>query len=214
MEGYEWLGGSNCMILQTNSYIVPKDRRAEHARLLARFRQSLARLGCDHFEVYEQVGANWSNSETGRFVQIMRFRDRKHQQQVQAAERSDPGAQTLIKEFCDLINFPYQQQQGLFAVGFYSSVLAVGPTRVPGAAERTAVPPRMEDIVADAPVVPVVEQSTPTKQSAKKTSLVADPPPLPASGNGHPEVEEAFPFDDFPFPEDEEKSPDPSVHHS
>jgi hypothetical protein len=120
------------MILQTNSYIVPKEKRAEHARLLARFRQCLARLGCDHFECYEQVGANWNTNETtGRFVQIMRFRDRKQQQKVQSAERSDPAAQALIKEFCEMINFPYQQQQGLFVVGFYSSVLAVAPSRVP-----------------------------------------------------------------------------------
>jgi hypothetical protein len=118
------------MLLQTNSYIVPKDKRAEHARLVRRFRQTLLRLGCDHFEVYEQVGSNWSNSEsTGRYVQILRFVDRKHQLAVQAAERSDPTAQAVIAEFCDLINFPYQQQQGLFAVGFYTSVLPVAPKR-------------------------------------------------------------------------------------
>ena len=104
------------MLLQTNSYIVPKEKRTEHARLLARFRHTLAKLGCDQFECYEQTGTNWSQGESSnRFVQIMRFRDRKHQQQVQAAERTDPTAQGLIKEFCELINFPYQQQQGLFA---------------------------------------------------------------------------------------------------
>lgn len=129
------------MLLQTNSYIVPKEKRAEHARLLARFKQTLARLGCDHFEAYEQVGANWSGAETtGRFVQIMRFRDRKHQQQVQGAEKTDPQAQTLIKEFCELINFPYQQQQGLFAIGFYTSVMAVAPARVPGAMPDPSAP--------------------------------------------------------------------------
>src|SRR5205823_406521 len=37
---------------------------------------------------------------------------------------SDPAAQALISEFCDLVNFPYQQQQGYFAVGFYTSVVA------------------------------------------------------------------------------------------
>jgi hypothetical protein len=116
------------MLLQTNSYIVPKERRAEHARLMRRFRQILNNLGCDNFEVYEQVGANWSNTETsGRFVQIMRFRDRKHQLAVQNAERSDPAAQQLIAEFVELVNYPYQQQQGQFAVGFYSSVLPVAP---------------------------------------------------------------------------------------
>src|SRR5271169_4440693 len=118
------------MLLQTNSYIVPREKRAEHARLLRRFRQTLLRLGCDHFEVYEQVGANWNTGETtGRFVQIMRFRDRKHQLSVQGAERVDPVAQALVREFCELINFPYQQQQGLFAVGFYNSVLTAAPPR-------------------------------------------------------------------------------------
>src|SRR5580658_1744979 len=118
------------MLLQTNSYIVPMDKRAEHARQIRRFRQTLLRLGCDHFEVYEQVGPNWSNSEsTGRYVQIMRFVDRKHQLAVQAAERNDPTAQAVIAEFCELINFPYQQQQGLFAIGFYTSVLPIAPPR-------------------------------------------------------------------------------------
>lgn len=138
------------MLLQTNSYIVPKDKRAEHARLLQRFRQTLHRLGCEHFEAYEQVGANWSGTETtGRFVQLMRFKDRKQQQQVQAAERSDPTAQALIKEFCELINFPYQQQQGLFAVGFYQGIASPqsGPGRTPpsqgqaAAEEQPSAPP-------------------------------------------------------------------------
>ncbi|HEX8912523.1 MAG TPA: hypothetical protein VF796_09200, partial [Humisphaera sp.] len=119
------------MLLQTNSYIVPKDRRAEHARLLRRFRQILTRLGCEQFEVYEQLGANWSTAEqTGRFVQIMRFKDRRHQRQVHAAEQSDRAAQQLIEEFCALINLSYQQQQGLLAVGYYQSVVD-SPTKRP-----------------------------------------------------------------------------------
>ena len=123
------------MLLQTNSYIVPRDKRMEHARLLRRFRQTLMRLGCDHFEVYEQVGANWNTGETtGRFVQIMRFRDRKHQLSVQGAERTDPVAQALVREFCELINFSYQQQQGLFAVGFYTSFLRMPMQRTTSAA--------------------------------------------------------------------------------
>ncbi len=114
------------MLLQTNSYIVPKEKRSEHARLMRRFRQALGKLGCDMFEIYEQVGANWNgNDANGRYVQIMRFRDRKHQVAVQNAERTDPVAQALIAEFCEMVNFPYQQQQGFFAVGFYNSVLPV-----------------------------------------------------------------------------------------
>src|SRR5215207_2372436 len=118
------------MLLQTNSYVVPKEKRAEHSRLVRRFRQTLGRLGCDQFDVFEQVGPNWGGGETtGRFVQMMRFRDRKHQLSVQNAEKTDTAAQQLIAEFCELINFPYQQQQGFFAVGFYQSVLPVAPGR-------------------------------------------------------------------------------------
>src|SRR5688572_10636631 len=118
------------MLLQTNSYIVPKDKRSEHARLVRKFRQTLHPLGCDHYDVYEQVGSNCAGGDaTGRFVQIMRLRDRKHQQAVQAAEKSDAAAQQLIAEFCALINFPYQQQQGLFAIGFYTSALGTRSPR-------------------------------------------------------------------------------------
>ena len=119
------------MLLQTNSYVVPREKRAEHARLVRKFRQTLARLGCDQFDVFEQVGPNWGSGETtGRFVQMMRFRDRKHQVAVQTAEKQDPAAQALIQEFVELINFGYQQQQGLFAVGYYQSVLPVAPMRM------------------------------------------------------------------------------------
>ena len=83
--------------------------------------------------MYEQVGANWSpGGANGRYVQIMRFRDRQHQQAVQAAEREDHGAQQIIAEFCELINFAYQQQHGYFATGFYTSVLPVGPHQAVG----------------------------------------------------------------------------------
>jgi hypothetical protein len=155
------------MLLQTNSYVVPKEKRAEHSRLLRKFRQALARIGCDSLEVYEQVGANWSNGETtGRFVQIMRFRDRKHQLAVQAAERNDPVAQQLIQEFCQLINFPYQQQQGLFAVGFYTSALPVAPTRAEVSAPPAA--PATEDVQQGQQAETIVdaEQSTETAQAA------------------------------------------------
>src|SRR5712691_2314035 len=136
------------MLLQTNSYIVPKDRRAEHGRLMRRFRQVLARLGCDMLEVYEQVGTNWQGGEDNRrCVQIIRFRDRKHQSAVQAAERNDAAAQALIAEFCELVNLPYQQQQGYFTTAFFNSVLPTAPTRVrPGeggeeAMEAEELPP-------------------------------------------------------------------------
>jgi len=155
------------MLLQTNSYVVPKERRAEHARLLRRFRHTLARLGCHHFETYEQVGANWSTGETtGRFVQIMRFQDRKHQLAVQAAEKTDVAAQQLIQEFCDLINFPYQQQQGLFAVGFYTSVLPILPV-------RTQTIDGVEISTSDAGPLPTSEEIDPNEGNPDMIDLEA-----------------------------------------
>ncbi|HEX8342137.1 MAG TPA: hypothetical protein VF624_14630 [Tepidisphaeraceae bacterium] len=127
------------MLLQTNSYIVPKEKRAEHKHLMQRFRQVLAKIGCDHFEVFEQVGANWAGGETsGRFVQLMKFRDRKHCQSVQQSERSDPAAQALVRDFCELINFPYQEQQGLFAHGYYNAVIEPIKPRAAGPAQAAA----------------------------------------------------------------------------
>ena len=171
------------MLLQTNSYVVPKERRSEHSRIVRRFKQALQRLGCDQFEVYEQAGANWSADEgSGRFVQIMRFRDRRHQLAVQAAERNDPMAQAIIAEFCELINFAYQHQQGLFAIGYYTSVLNSGRDRdsetsqmsAQGAARARVTPPlpqsgaidavlsHVEPTGAPAPVPPaeIIEQAT------------------------------------------------------
>jgi hypothetical protein len=149
------------MLLQTNSYIVPRDKRVEHARLLRRFRQTLLRLGCDHFEVYEQTGANWSSGDnSGRFVQIMRFRDRKQQLAVQNAERADTAAQALLKEFCELINLPYQQQQGLFAVGFYTSFMRMPEFRPQ--ASGAAAEPAHEQLGENQPAAdPVPDASTP-----------------------------------------------------
>lgn len=121
------------MLLQTNSYIVPKDKRTEHARLMKRFKQVMNRLGCEDFEIYEQAGPNWSTEVGGRFVQIMRFRDRAHQQQIKTAEQSDQVAQDLVREFCELLNFGYQYQQGLATTAYYLGLNAGDQKRLPGA---------------------------------------------------------------------------------
>jgi hypothetical protein len=187
------------MILQTNSYIVPKEKRAEHARLLARFRQSLARNGCDQFEVYEQTGPNWGSGESGRFVQIMRFRDRKHQQQVQTAERDDPGAQALIKEFCELVNFQYQQQNGMFMVGYYTSVLAIAPARLPSVVEpMTASPP------------PVVDETPPFPSHEPEPE--AAPEPLSAASIYETEEDSAAGNGQSHAPPDEQFADRPPIH--
>jgi hypothetical protein len=141
------------MLLQTNSYVVPKDKRQEHERLIRKIRQALLRIGCDCFEVYEQVGPSWSPVKGGRFIQIMRFRDRQQHQEIQQAEKSDAGLQQLINEFMELIDLPAQQEEGLFAMGHYSRISATpasemgqmeqGPNGVPS--EPPPGEPQAED---------------------------------------------------------------------
>ncbi len=181
------------MLLQTNSYIVPRDKRDAHNRLLRKFRQVLLRLGCEHFEAYEQVGTNWSPGEaTGRYVQIMRFRDRHHQQQVQAAERADPVAQAVIREFCELINFPYQQQQGLFATGFYQSAIPIASPRRPAEA-----PAKKRSSAASVPPT-VPASSQPGVQTSKEDAPEpegdpSDPIPTNESNTSTDEAEDCLP---------------------
>ena len=204
------------MLLQTNSYIVPKDKRSEHARLLRKFRQTLARLGCDQFEVYEQVGANWAAGDaTGRFVQIMRFRDRKHQQDVQAGERQDPVAQQLIQEFCALINFPYQQQQGLFAVGFYASSVPIAPPataargtspKSPGGATPPPMPPSTPaQAPADERAIELPEKLRPESEGASLLdfgALAGGVPEQPAPMRLADEVQDAVVESSMPAADD------------
>jgi len=169
------------MLLQTNSYVVPKEKRAEHARLLRRFRQALTRLGCTDFEVYEQVGTNWSADQSGgRFVQIMRFRDRKHQLAVQAAEREDPVAQALVAEFCELINFPYQQENNLFAVGYYTALMGPANSRgthpdEPQDASAAASVPPSAPAWAGEPVHPFAEANPDLSRLAQEFIRSAPP---------------------------------------
>ena len=149
------------MLLQTNSYIVPREKQEEHARLMRRFKQTLQKLGCDQFEIYEQTGPGWAQGESGRCVQLMRFRDRKHQQHVQMAERTDAAAQAIIVELSELLNIPVQQQQGFFAAGFYQSILQERPEQEPVA--NPASPPMPTPVAPAATGEPTQKPAEPDK---------------------------------------------------
>ena len=169
------------MLLQTNSYVVPKDKREEHERLIRRIRQALLRIGCDCFEVYEQVGANWAQIKGGaRFIQIMRFHDRQHHHDIQEAEKNDPGFQELINEFMELIDLPEQQSQGLFAMGYYSLTNAT-PARDMGSGQ-SAAPPH------DAP------QPAPGDDAGQVRELPTDDHHDQAGGNSKPAQHEESEF--------------------
>jgi hypothetical protein len=186
------------MLLLTYSYVVPKEKRTEHARLLHRMRQVMARMGCDSFEAYEQVGKQWVGGEaTGRVVQILKFRDRQHFADVQAAEKTDPNAQKLIAEFCELINLPYQQQTGMFADGFYNSLVEATPARIPPAMMTGSAKPQagIEEITGEATPPPIeqVEEThleNPDSGSARMESEQSEAPATDASRdvNGESDV--------------------------
>jgi hypothetical protein len=106
----------------------------------------------------------------------MKFRDRKHQLSVQDAEHHDPTAQAIIKEFCELINFPYQLQQGLFAIGFYSSVFPVSSPQLATEESDDAPAAEMSDLGTD-------EQSEGQHEQPQSTD-VADPELLSADAEG------------------------------
>ena len=173
------------MLLQTNSYVVPKDKRNEHALLVRRFRQSLAKLGCGHFEVYEQVSQNWSGQDSGgRYVQIIcASATAGISSKCRRPSASDPVAQALIQEFCELINFPFQQQQGLFAVGFYNSVLPAISLREPETQGEDAAPLAA---TADAPTGESSTGDLPQADSpeAFPEDVPVDPPARRADGRG------------------------------
>jgi hypothetical protein len=119
----------------------------------------------------------------------MRFVDRKHQLAVQAAERNDPTAQAVIADFCELINFPYQQQQGLFAIGFYTSVLPMAPLRAGRAELADAAEAQVPE---DTSAAPAEETALPAEETFASTEVPAIPEyePAPAGNNGeHHEAE-------------------------
>ncbi|MCS7033684.1 MAG: hypothetical protein NZ561_06770 [Phycisphaerae bacterium] len=165
------------MLLQTNSYIVPKDKRTEHARLLQRFKQLLARHGCDHFEVYEQTGANWSPAESGRFVQILRFRDRQHWLAVQQEEKNDPQAKQLIAEFCELINLPYQMQAGMFSSVYFTGVITQQLPRPSGSGTSGAAKPAVGPAEPTATQVPPAAVSAAASSDSRSSDSPAEPAP-------------------------------------
>jgi len=125
------------MLMQTNSYIVAQDKREEHSRLMRRFRQALLRLGCEHFEVFEQVNSSFASSKGNcRFVQVMRFRDRRHYHAMQEAERNDEGAQELIRELCRLVDLECQREQSSFVADHYASLITGGGQVVPSSDDQ------------------------------------------------------------------------------
>lgn len=114
------------MLLQTNAYSLPRDKKDQHARLVKRFEDCFRRLGAS-FEVYQQVDAGFkdqADQNSLRFVQLMKFKDEKHLASVRAAEVSDAACTQLIKDFCELIDYSGQVQSGLFLPGYYASVVA------------------------------------------------------------------------------------------
>jgi hypothetical protein len=156
----------------------------------------------------------------------MKFRDRKHQLAVQMAERADPTAQSLLREFCELINLPYQQQQGLFAVGYYTSFLKMrratqgeeGVTS-PAASDQpeSAEQPSPEISSGEEPVAEagstageneeaVEPGSSPDAAVESDAAEIAEGTPAPEMEPAAPEGEERTPVNEIPETENAESN--------
>ena len=119
--------------------------------------------------MYEQVGANWGGATPpAASCRSCVSAIAAISSAVQNAERNDPAAQQLIAEFCELINYPYQQQQQQFVVGFYASALPIAPLRGPHVDESAPAegeepaPAEGEAPATDAAAVPESEAFTET----------------------------------------------------
>ena len=143
------------MLIQTQSYLVPADVRGDHARLLRQIRVCMRRLG-GTIEFYEEeVGGRGR----GRFVHLMRFRDRGHLQAVRHAEEDDDKAQRLIRRLSELVDLPRQVETGTFT---HSLLGECGPchvdeaevTRAAVEAETVAAAGAPAEISADLPSLP------------------------------------------------------------
>jgi hypothetical protein len=140
------------MLLQTNSYLVPRDRIRAHDDLMRRFRSCFSRLGLEtqQFEVLRETGPEFSTPRTSavRHVQVVRFRDKDQYDLIHDAEAADPEAQELVAEFARLVELEAQQRRGHFVGTYYvQSDLSAKPQPTLPAHEPT--PPAHEP--ADSP---------------------------------------------------------------
>ncbi|MEL7239272.1 MAG: hypothetical protein AAGK78_10450, partial [Planctomycetota bacterium] len=169
------------MLLQTNSYIVRSEQRADHARLMRQFRACFRRLGAE-FEVYEQderrPSGQPSKQQGGRFVQVMRFRDRAHHRQHANVESQDQIAQDLVAAFCKLVDLPYQQEQGLFTSSVLTTCLPCSEEDAgPGNANDASATPPTTDNQKGSPTGAPGGGSTSPDESA------TDPQPKPPAAH-------------------------------
>ncbi len=115
------------MLLQTNSYLVPRDRMAAHDELMRRFAACFARLGVAEgaFELFRQTSAEYrpdTAAAAQRVTQILRFDDRKQQEAVHEAEAHDAEAAALVGELRKLVDLDEQAARGHFTSSYYASV--------------------------------------------------------------------------------------------
>lgn len=114
------------MIVLTHAYLVAPDRLDDHGRLFRRLREAAARLG-EELELLQELSPDLAPPDSTslkpvRFVQIARFKDRAHLQQLQAAERGDATLQALLSELIALLDLPSQRQRGTYVSGYYVTV--------------------------------------------------------------------------------------------
>lgn len=83
------------MYIETYAYKVPEDKIDQYLDIQRRTKEIYLRYGCIAYEVF-QTDDDWC-------LEISRFKDRKHYENVTRHVDLDPKIKTLWKEFCSIV---------------------------------------------------------------------------------------------------------------
>ncbi|MEM7808642.1 MAG: hypothetical protein AAF561_11060 [Planctomycetota bacterium] len=133
------------MLLQTNSYLVPRHRLREHDDLMRQFVACFRRLGVADgaFEVFQSLDHEYrqhDNQPHQRITQILRFRDHDQQQAVHRAEASDPEAAELVEKLRRLVDLDEQAARKQFTSNYYGQIILTGSPQASAPANDDEIP--------------------------------------------------------------------------
>ena len=83
------------LFIETYTYEVPEDRVGEYLDIQRRVRKIYLRYGCFGYEVFKGDNDHW--------LEINKFKDREHYENVKKSVDLDPEIEMLWNEFCSIV---------------------------------------------------------------------------------------------------------------
>ena len=83
------------MYIETYTYKVPKDKIDQYLDIQRRTKEVYLRYGCIAYEIFR--------SDDGWCLEISRFKDREHYENVTKSVDLEPEIEILWKEFCSIV---------------------------------------------------------------------------------------------------------------